>query len=92
MCKYCNLLRSDRPFKIHRTNSNTGKILIGKLAENYLSDFENRIYNMAMINSIMTCVIGHPGVGKTQMLHYICLLYTSPSPRDISGSRMPSSA
>ena len=26
------------------------------------------------------------------MLIYICLLYTSPSPRDISGSRMPSSA
>ena len=24
--------------------------------------------------------------------HGICLLYTSPSPRDISGSRMPSSA
>ena len=24
--------------------------------------------------------------------HEICLLYTSPSPRDISGSRMPSSA
>ena len=26
------------------------------------------------------------------ILIYICLLYTSPSPRDISGSRMPSSA
>ena len=25
-------------------------------------------------------------------LQYSCLLYTSPSPRDISGSRMPSSA
>ena len=25
-------------------------------------------------------------------LDYNCLLYTSPSPRDISGSRMPSSA
>ena len=25
-------------------------------------------------------------------VHHICLLYTSPSPRDISGSRMPSSA
>ena len=25
-------------------------------------------------------------------LHYICLLYTSPSPRDQRGSRMPSSA
>ena len=24
--------------------------------------------------------------------HTVCLLYTSPSPRDISGSRMPSSA
>ena len=24
--------------------------------------------------------------------YYLCLLYTSPSPRDISGSRMPSSA
>ena len=24
--------------------------------------------------------------------YYTCLLYTSPSPRDISGSRMPSSA
>ena len=24
--------------------------------------------------------------------NYSCLLYTSPSPRDISGSRMPSSA
>ena len=24
--------------------------------------------------------------------HYICLLYTSPSPRDLSTSRMPSSA
>ena len=28
----------------------------------------------------------------TIYLLYICLLYTSPSPRDISGSRMPSSA
>ena len=28
---------------------------------------------------------GEPGVG-------ICLLYTSPSPRDLSTSRMPSSA
>ena len=30
-------------------------------------------------------VLGVGGVGS-------CLLYTSPSPRDISGSRMPSSA
>ena len=32
-------------------------------------------------------------VGIVLAIHYIiCLLYTSPSPRDISGSRMPSSA
>ena len=30
--------------------------------------------------------------GLLTLLLYGCLLYTSPSPRDISGSRMPSSA
>ena len=40
---------------------------------------------------------GHLGAGLgvielTIALHYICLLYTSPSPRDRSSSRMPSSA
>ena len=33
-------------------------------------------------------IIGKEGFDKA----YTCLLYTSPSPRDISGSRMPSSA
>ena len=32
------------------------------------------------------------GLISTGALDYNCLLYTSPSPRDISGSRMPSSA
>ena len=31
-------------------------------------------------------------MGMANAMSYICLLYTSPSPRDISGSRMPSSA
>ena len=36
---------------------------------------------------------GHPEVGHTPGVEVTtCLLYTSPSPRDISGSRMPSSA
>ena len=30
--------------------------------------------------------------GTPKALHYTCLLYTSPSPRDLSTSRMPSSA
>ena len=33
-----------------------------------------------------------PDVFETKTDHYICLLYTSPSPRDLSTSRMPSSA
>ena len=40
-----------------------------------------------------TCV--NTGCTPTKTLAasaYVCLLYTSPSPRDISGSRMPSSA
>ena len=32
------------------------------------------------------------GVAGAIGLHNICLLYTSPSPRDLSTSRMPSSA
>ena len=33
-------------------------------------------------------------IGNTNIdgLHHLCLLYTSPSPRDLSTSRMPSSA
>ena len=31
-------------------------------------------------------------IGKFLDMPYICLLYTSPSPRDLSTSRMPSSA
>ena len=30
--------------------------------------------------------------GSPHRLYYVCLLYTSPSPRDVEESRMPSSA
>ena len=36
-------------------------------------------------------LIGHSGSGKSSLLK-LCLLYTSPSPRDRTRSRMPSSA
>ncbi len=34
----------------------------------------------------------HGEVTKPETINYRCLLYTSPSPRDLSTSRMPSSA
>ena len=39
------------------------------------------------IGAAPTCVFGHQ-----QFDIMVCLLYTSPSPRDLSTSRMPSSA
>ena len=43
------------------------------------------------IPSNMT-LYGVTGAGKTAVTDYVCLLYTSPSPRDRTRSRMPSSA
>ena len=40
-----------------------------------------------VINTVSGGPQNLPGAG-----FHVCLLYTSPSPRDISGSRMPSSA
>ena len=43
---------------------------------------------------IRTIVVGSllKITGKSDSVHDDCLLYTSPSPRDLSTSRMPSSA
>ena len=40
----------------------------------------------------VACLIGPSGSGKSTLLRCVCLLYTSPSPRDRTRSRMPSSA
>ena len=37
-------------------------------------------------------LLGPNGAGKSTTIGIICLLYTSPSPRDVRSSRMPSSA
>ena len=47
----------------------------------------NAIKNDSLAQALLFC--GPRGVGKTTCA---CLLYTSPSPRDLSTSRMPSSA
>ena len=52
-----------------------------KLASVFVPGFSVRGFLPAFLGSIVFTV-----------LHYICLLYTSPSPRDRTRSRMPSSA
>ena len=46
----------------------------------------------ALLELDATLDIGLSPIDVGQALIYICLLYTSPSPRDLSTSRMPSSA
>ena len=44
------------------------------------------------INNVLGQIILAKRMGKTRIIAETCLLYTSPSPRDLSTSRMPSSA
>ena len=54
--------------------------------------------NLEFLNGEMTAIMGPSGSGKSTLMNLIgaldvpCLLYTSPSPRDATLSRMPSSA
>ena len=69
-------------------------ILQSKIAKQLL---EKKVNNIESLNPdfISTgnigCITQISHGTKVPILH-TCLLYTSPSPRDISGSRMPSSA
>ena len=51
--------------------------------------FENITFGIGKNQKV--ALIAKNGMGKSTLLR-ICLLYTSPSPRDLSTSRMPSSA
>ena len=54
---------------------------------------EKQQQSVALSEDINALILAGAGSGKTRVLtHRICLLYTSPSPRDRTRSRMPSSA
>ena len=53
--------------------------------------FEFAPYDTALASKLVD-VISHEKIDLLHVHYAICLLYTSPSPRDQRGSRMPSSA
>ena len=62
---------------------------------NHLTDYptpKNLNYWWTFGGILTFCLITQIVTGLVLAMHYICLLYTSPSPRDQRGSRMPSSA
>ena len=78
---------------------------IDNLSKSFGAVKANDNLNLNLFKNEIHALIGPNGSGKSTLVKqisgflkqdsgqiYLCLLYTSPSPRDISGSRMPSSA
>ena len=83
---------------LNNINSKIEKLL-GEMNEH----LKQRNQGEILRDGYKVAIIGSPNVGKSSLINSLanrdvaivsdsCLLYTSPSPRDISGSRMPSSA
>eukprot|EP00831_Metopus_contortus_P050548 TRINITY_DN4248_c0_g1_i7.p1 TRINITY_DN4248_c0_g1~~TRINITY_DN4248_c0_g1_i7.p1 ORF type:complete len:161 (-),score=29.40 TRINITY_DN4248_c0_g1_i7:86-568(-) len=78
--------------------NNIFALTIGGLAElDELSELDQEemqdFYNPSLsVETTQACALIGLKFSQTSMQLYSCLLYTSPSPRDLSTSRMPSSA
>ena len=58
----------------------------------YLSDEEVILGLSGGVDSSVAAALIHRAIGDQLTCVFVCLLYTSPSPRDRQKSRMPSSA
>ena len=68
------------------------QIVIKDLSKVYDNSFKAlKKINLKVKQGEIIAMLGPNGAGKTTLIS-ICLLYTSPSPRDGNVSRMPSSA
>ena len=92
-------LRQNIEWRKRKHEPNFGlRALNGRSAEQRVADLENLLDNIANFCPVIKRkTITHESDSLSSIwaairLHYGCLLYTSPSPRDVSLSRMPSSA
>ena len=70
--------------EIEKAHKDILDILLQVLDDGIITDGQGRTINFKNSIIVLTSNLGSQSIN--------CLLYTSPSPRDISGSRMPSSA
>ena len=65
-----------------------GKAFAAKIRAEVKEDSDKLISQKQVDPCLAVVLVGENPASKV----YVCLLYTSPSPRDLSSSRMPSSA
>ena len=75
-----------------RGKGKTGKKAVSRSAKAGLQFPVGRVARYLKAGKYATRVGAGAPVYLAAVLEYLCLLYTSPSPRDLSTSRMPSSA
>ena len=71
---------------------NKGQVIVPTGGGKTLTMIMDAQASMDRCNSGVTTVVVAPRILLAEQLCSDCLLYTSPSPRDLSTSRMPSSA
>ena len=82
-----------RPLSSFVRNKLINDVYLGVIGDNLAKQMGTVGENKRTDLMGLLMLISPPGYGKTTLMEYVaCLLYTSPSPRDLSTSRMPSSA
>ena len=85
----------ERQFRNLYTKANRAKGVTGEaLLQLCEARLDNVVYRMGMSNTRDGArqLVSHKHITVNGRIVNICLLYTSPSPRDVEESRMPSSA
>ena len=87
-----SIRKRDADYEDHLKIDDFFKFVVLRNPVDQLVSLYNQLRKSNPIPSLEHFVLGEKGMTMSKVDHYICLLYTSPSPRDRTRSRMPSSA